>query len=75
MIAEEIGKHEVKKKTAPAAVAALPATPAPAAEVGTSEEGSVAAETSTQSKRTVELTVREIQALADLARGSSVSGQ
>lgn len=73
MIAEEIGKNEVKKKAAPAAVAALPATRVPAAEAGASEEGSAAAEAGAQTKHTVELTVREIQALADLARGSSVS--
>lgn len=72
MIAEEIGKNEVKKKAAPAAVAALPATRVPAVETGASEEGSAGAEAGAQTKHTVELTVREIQALADLARGSSL---
>lgn len=70
MIAEEIGKIDGKKK---AETQVLPGSPDSVKfQISASPVKSIDDQSSSQSKRTVDLTINEIQALSDLARGSSL---
>lgn len=70
MIAEEIGKIDGKKK---AETQVLPGSPDSVKfQISASPVKAIDDQSSSQSKRTVDLTINEIQALSDLARGSSV---